>query len=117
MSIKSQIIAAMGANALESIAFNARLTSAGTLLGAYNFKGDLRRYGALMRRWLAQAPAGSILMCHPAQAAQPQDVLGSARLKEFTYLRSPEFALALSRAQVSLLRGVSSGSPLKSARD
>jgi predicted glycoside hydrolase/deacetylase ChbG (UPF0249 family) len=117
MDVKSQVIAAMGANALESIAFSAGLTSVATLLGTNNFKGDIGHYGTLMARWLAQAPPGSILMCHPALAAQPEDAIGAARLKEFTYLRSPEFALALSRAQVSLIRGVSTGSPLKSTRD
>ena len=45
-----------------------------------------------MTRWLARAPAGAILMCHPAQAAEPDDAIGVARAQEFAYLASPDFA-------------------------
>jgi len=58
-----------------------------------------------MTRWLAQAPAGSILMCHPAQAAEPGDEIGVARAQELAYLSGAEFAVALQTANVEPVRG------------
>ena len=66
-----------------------------------------QRYAALMTRWLARAPAGAILMCHPAQAAEPDDAIGVARAQEFAYLASADFAQALQDAGASLARGTS----------
>ncbi len=104
-NLKAQVIARMGANALEKIAFNARLTSAGTLLGVYDFNGGLSRFSALMARWLVEAPAGSIIMCHPAQAAEPGDAIGEARAQEFAYLAGAHYPDALRQAGVTLVRG------------
>ncbi|MEY4139839.1 MAG: hypothetical protein RLZZ371_2021, partial [Pseudomonadota bacterium] len=59
----------------------------------------------LMTEWLAQAPPGAILMCHPAQAAEPDDAIGLARAQEFAYLASPDFAQALLLAGVQVARG------------
>lgn len=103
--LKSRMIAAMGANAIESIAASAYLTRAIGLFGIYNFAGGPQRYAALMTRWLAHAPAGAILMCHPAQAAEPGDEIGMARAQEFAYLSSRAFADALCHARVSVVRG------------
>ena len=103
---KSRVIAAMGANALEKIAADAYFTGATALLGIYDFAGDQSRYGRLMQGWLRDAPAGSIIMCHPAQAAEPDDVIGVARAEEFAYLSGPDFSQALAHAGVQLVRGV-----------
>lgn len=103
--LKSRVIAWMGANALEAIAASANLVVTRGLVGIYNFDGGPQQYAALMTRWLARAPAGAILMCHPAQAAEPDDVIGIARAQEFAYLASPDFASALQQAQVLVGRG------------
>jgi predicted glycoside hydrolase/deacetylase ChbG (UPF0249 family) len=113
--LKGWVIAAMGAAALEKLAAHSGITAAKALSGIYDFSGDPARYAALMVHWLNEAPAGAIIMCHPAQAAEPGDAIGSARVQEFNYLMGPEFAAALVRAQVQLVRG--SGCPLKSASD
>lgn len=105
--LKSRVIAAMGANALETIAACAGVTGARALSGIYNFAGTPARYAQLMAGWLRTAPAGSIIMCHPAQAAEPGDVIGIARAQEFNYLIGPDFNVALSRAGVQLVRGCS----------
>jgi predicted glycoside hydrolase/deacetylase ChbG (UPF0249 family) len=55
--------------------------------------------------WLNASPAGSIIMCHPAQAAEPGDVIGGARAQEFAYLSGVEFPIALAEARVQLVRG------------
>jgi chitin disaccharide deacetylase len=104
-SLKGWVIAAMGANALKKIADEAGFTWAGALLGIYDFAGDQSGYAALMAHWLAQAPAGSILMCHPAQTAEPLDSIGPARVRELAYLSSPQFKDALAQAGVHLVRG------------
>jgi predicted glycoside hydrolase/deacetylase ChbG (UPF0249 family) len=103
--MKARVIAWMGADALKSIATKQGITWATALLGTYNFAGSQLRYAMLMARWLAQAPAGSIIMCHPAQAAEPGDEIGVARAQEFAYLCGPEFLLAMATANVQAVRG------------
>ena len=103
--LKGRVIAWMGANALEKIAISSEIKRATALLGIYNFTGSSADYAALMARWLAQAPAGSIIMCHPAQACEPGDEIGTARLQEFAYLSGPEFAQVLDSAAVKPTRG------------
>lgn len=103
--VKSAIISAMGADAIEKIAVSAGVQRAEGLLGVYDFKGDVARYARLMRRWLRQVTPGSILMCHPAQAAEPGDEIGVARCQEFAYLSGPDFAVALQQARVRPARG------------
>ena len=114
---KSRVIAWMGANALESIAASAYIKRATSLFGIYNFEGGPQRYAELMARWLARAPAGAILMCHPAQAAEPGDDIGVARIQEFSYLASDSFAQVLQQAGVAVVRGCEVLAPLKSAGD
>jgi predicted glycoside hydrolase/deacetylase ChbG (UPF0249 family) len=103
--MKSRVIAAMGANALESIAVNAGFKRSRGLFGIYNFHGGLHRYATLMALWLARAPAGAILMCHPANGAAPDDEIGVARSQEFAYLANDDFVNALQVAGVSIARG------------
>jgi predicted glycoside hydrolase/deacetylase ChbG (UPF0249 family) len=105
--LKSRVIAAMGAPALEKLAADAGVPVAAALLGVYDFAGEQDRYGALMQGWLQTAPAYSIIMCHPAQEAPPQDAIGAARQREFAYLNSAQFAAALQRASVRIVRGIS----------
>ena len=95
----------MGANALERIAASAGFTGAIALFGIYNFAGGQAAYGRAMARWLAQAPTGSIIMCHPAQAAEDVDAIGPARVWEYGYLSGPDFPSALAGAGVQLARG------------
>lgn len=102
--LKSRVIAAMGADALEKLAADAGIHMAPALLGAYDFSGDTAGYARRMDGWLAQAPAGSILMCHPARELAPGDAIGAARAREFDYLSSADFPAALARTGVTLVR-------------
>lgn len=115
--LKSRVIGWMGASALEKIAVQAQLPHAKALLGVYDFAGGPPRYAALMRQWLQRAAPGSILMCHPAQAAEPDDAIGVARAQEFAYLASVDFAHALQQAGVTVVRGCAATPPLKSTGD
>ena len=103
--IKSRVIAAMGAAALEALLAAHALPRTTALLGVYDFAGDTQRYARLLQHWLAQAPAHSIIMCHPGQATVPGDAIGAARVREFAYLGSAAFADALAQARVHLVRG------------
>lgn len=58
-----------------------------------------------MARWLRDAPAGTVLMCHPAQGVEADDAIGPARANEWAYLASEAFAQALAGAGVHLARG------------
>ena len=101
--LKAKVIAAMGASAIEIIAASARITCGKGLLGIYDFTGSAERYAGLMAGWLHNAPAGSIIMCHPALSAESGDSIGAARAQEFAYLSSDEFPKALATAGVALL--------------
>ena len=103
--LKARIIAAMGANALETIAANAGLVRASGLFGIYDFTGDQATYRQAMAQWLAQAATGSIIMCHPAQASEAGDDIGPARVWEHAYLSGADFPRDLARAGVALARG------------
>ena len=103
--LKSRIIAAMGANAIEKIASQAYLACSKSLLGIYDFSCPPARYAQLMKGWLQGPPAGSLIMCHPARQAEAGDAIGQARAQEYAYLRSPQFADALAQAGVQLVRG------------
>jgi predicted glycoside hydrolase/deacetylase ChbG (UPF0249 family) len=108
--VKGGIITALGAAALEQLARRAGLPCAPELWGVYDFTGGPARYAALMRDWLARAPARAVLMCHPAQgrddAADPfADAIAPARQWEFEVLGSAAFGEMLTRRGVALARG------------
>ncbi|MDP2371936.1 MAG: ChbG/HpnK family deacetylase [Rhodoferax sp.] len=100
--LKSRVISAMGAQALQSRARQAHIGCAPHLGGVYDFDAD---YPSRMDRWLAQAPSGTLIMCHPADAAASGDVIGTARAREYAHLRSDAFAQQLSAHQIELVRG------------
>lgn len=108
--LKSKVIAGLGANATKSIAVQALIMPARGLFGVYNFTNYSENggssYAERMQTWLAQAPAGCIIMCHPANGkpdgGDAADDIAAARQWEFDYLTSSAFADDLVKAQVSL---------------
>lgn len=105
---KARVIAAWGAGPLARAAAAAGVPCAPWLAGIYDFSGGLAGYARHMAHWLALAPAGTVLMCHPAQAVQaadPNDGIAPARVWEQAYLASPAFATALQAAGVRIARG------------
>ena len=103
--LKSRLIAGMGADALELIAKEAGLARASALFGTYDFKGDVAAYARRMAAWLADAPDGAILMCHPATASTALDAISRARQLELAFLASPAWPQALTVAGLRLARG------------
>jgi predicted glycoside hydrolase/deacetylase ChbG (UPF0249 family) len=104
-SLKTRVMAGMGASALAGLASAAGIACAPALTGIYGFSGGARRYAQWMDRWLQEAPDGAILMCHPAERAEAGDEIGAARAWEYVYLASKAFPQALARAAVALSRG------------
>jgi predicted glycoside hydrolase/deacetylase ChbG (UPF0249 family) len=100
--LKSRIISGMGARALEMRAIEVQMAGAAALSGIYDFEGDGLGYARCMAGWLHSAPAGSIIMCHPAEGLAAQDAIAAARVREFDYLAGPAFPAALEKAQVAL---------------
>lgn len=106
--LKGRVITALGAAALARQASRATLPCAAALWGVYDFAGGPARYAALMDGWLARAPAGSVLMCHPADPTARSDLadpIAPARAREFAHLGSTAFGDALARHGVTLARG------------
>lgn len=103
--LKARTIAAWGAQALVRQADRVRVPHSALLSGIYDFSGGQAAYARRMARWLQQAPAGTVLMCHPADGVGADDTIGPARAWEHAYLASDAFAQALADADVRLARG------------
>jgi chitin disaccharide deacetylase len=106
--VKSRIIAAMGANALQKLADQSGFTTSKALAGVYDFSGHGEHYAQRMRGWLQTSPAGTTIMCHPARQADVSDSIGAARGREFAYLSGAQFSAALTQCNVGLVRGAES---------
>lgn len=86
VTVKSAVIGALGGLAMRRLADARGYRHNERLLGVYGFDGDPRVYGAHLRRWLARARTGDLLMCHPGTAAgslcADTDPIGRARVAE-----------------------------------
>ena len=103
--LKGRVVAAMGADALAAGLAQRRRAASPALVGMYGFDGDTAGYAARLEGWLRDAPAGAVLMCHPAARAEPGDEIGAARLREFQCWRGDAASAALARASAVPARG------------
>jgi chitin disaccharide deacetylase len=100
-SFKRHVIEATGGRALARAPQAQAQALNHSLLGIYSFQ--VTDYRSLMQHWLTQAPAsGGLLMCHPGKGTEPGDAIGPARLREWHYLASRDFADDLAAAGVEL---------------
>jgi predicted glycoside hydrolase/deacetylase ChbG (UPF0249 family) len=100
---KDRVIAWLGDAALGSQMCRRGFSGNPALIGVYGFDGDEQAYRERLQGWVTQAPAGSVLMCHPAQGApDPSDPIGDARQREFAVLASDWFGQMLAQSDVSL---------------
>lgn len=102
LAAKALVIQALGAGALRRMAGTAGYSMNHALLGVYGFSGGMAQYGRLLRGWLSQVRAGDLLMCHPATAALPGDVLGQQRQAEYQVLETAQAAQWMQDAGVVL---------------
>lgn len=111
--LKGWVIGSMGAAALATALKASGRRATPALTGLYDFGGGSADYAARAANWLRQAPAGAVLMCHPASQALPGDAIGDARLREFEFWRSERASEVLAQAGAALARGPA---PTRSAR-
>jgi predicted glycoside hydrolase/deacetylase ChbG (UPF0249 family) len=102
---RAQAIDAMG-RGFRAAAEARGIPLTGPFLGVRAFS-EREDFGALMARWLAAAPDGALIMCHPGHvdaALAGRDRLTAPREAEYRYLSGPEFAAALAAAGARLAR-------------
>jgi predicted glycoside hydrolase/deacetylase ChbG (UPF0249 family) len=111
--LKAKVISAMGAQGLRQWAQHQAWPTVDPLLGAYGFDGSMDDYARHMQAWLANLSQDklAIIMCHPAVSAQVDDMIGTARKREFAYLAGHDFVQHIFDAGVRLVRG--SGKPIE----
>jgi predicted glycoside hydrolase/deacetylase ChbG (UPF0249 family) len=109
MGVKGRVITAMGAGALQRELRHRGRLCASRLLGMYGFDGSAADYAGLAQRWLQDAPAGAVLMCHPADRSDGDDPIAAARLREFEFWRSDAASGCLARANAVPARGPAPG--------
>ena len=101
-AFKRTVIEGTGGRALQRELRRKHLRHNDALLGVYDFHGA--DYRALVRAWLAEAPAhGSLVFCHPRFGAESDgDPIAAARRREADYLASAAFGDDLAEARVSV---------------
>lgn len=99
---KARLIEAFGARAWARLAQDRGWRCSRHLLGVYGFDADEAHLAALWQAWLAAAAPDDVIMCHPAVQAPADDVIGSARQREFRWLSSDRFGQMLSAAGVEV---------------
>ena len=99
---KRMLIERTGGRALQGLLRERHLRHNTALLGVYDFRGA--DYRALVRGWLAAAPAsGGLVFCHPNHGvASGADQIGAARRREASYFASTAFSDDLAEAGVSV---------------
>lgn len=99
---KARFIASLGDQALRRAAARQGRPMSAYLAGVYDFRGGARAYRERLRAWLAAGPDGTVLMCHPARSAPPDDPIGAARTVEYEVLASDEYLALLAAENVVL---------------
>ena len=102
---KGWVVGAMGAAALKRELEQRQRRASPALVGMYDFSGTTADYAARVAGWLRDAPAGAVLMCHPATQADSDDPIGAARLREFDFWRGDMPTGLLARANAVPARG------------
>lgn len=119
---KMMIIEALGAHQLLRLCQSQGVPTYAHFHGVYDFSrpsrsaADLQqhlrtRYSLALRRWLADAQQGDLIMCHPADPASIRhdnssealrDTIAHDRIAEFVVLRSPQYKEWMKQAGVCL---------------
>lgn len=99
---KSWLIERLGCNDLGTLAWTHGFAQNRSLLGVYDFRGTAHEYLARLAQWVEVAQSGDLLMCHPASAADVQDPILPARVREYGVLASDGLGDLLARQGVRI---------------
>lgn len=99
---KALLLRLLGGAALAQDLTAARIPSNHGFAGVYGF--DTEDYAARFETWLQSAGSGTLLMCHPGQADEPNDPIGKQRLVEYAFLGSERFINMLATYRVRVER-------------
>lgn len=105
LGLKGWVVGAMGAQALGRELEQRGRRASPALVGMYDFDGTGADYERRVAGWLRDAPAGAVLMCHPAAHSDPDDPISAARLREFECWRGEALTGLLARSNAVLARG------------
>ncbi len=102
---KGHLIRHLGAAALRTKANTRGFRLPPAFAGVYDFSLDSAGYAERFAHWLHQAPDGTVVMCHPGEAAAPSadDPIAAARSQELAFFSSPRFADLLSATHCQLV--------------
>lgn len=100
---KASVIQAWGAAAFARAAQAQALPLRGPLLGVYNFDPAPGVFARHMEQWLQAAKPwpGAVLMVHPGLAADADDGIGAARVREWDYLSGADWPVLAQRYGVA----------------
>lgn len=94
---KARLIGFLGGRSLSNMASRFGFGMNIHLLGVYDFAGGEKSYFELLERWLSDALANDLLMCHPAKTPDPSDGIGQQRVAEYCVLSGQDFPYLLER--------------------
>lgn len=102
--VKPRVVAALGGKALRAALDRQGIPHNRDFAGVYALD-PRKRYGELMKGWLHGIEEGGLILCHPGlPGGEPRDPIAPARVAEYRYLSSEEFAAALASASAALAR-------------
>jgi predicted glycoside hydrolase/deacetylase ChbG (UPF0249 family) len=102
--LKPWLIEQLGAAGLRKLARAAGFVQNTHLLGVYDFAARPAAYEAHLTRWLREARAGDLLMCHASVACDAADPIISARQNEHRVLSSTWFSEQLEQHGLTIAR-------------
>lgn len=103
--IKARIIQLTGGGSFAEYLDQRGIPHNSTFSGIYPFRQSCR-YRQYFQRFLQDSADKGLIMCHPglASAAESSDPIKGARLREYEYLKSPEFLTDCKQADIRLSR-------------
>jgi predicted glycoside hydrolase/deacetylase ChbG (UPF0249 family) len=99
--LKAKIMALTGGKALSAELKRRAIPHNLCFSGVYDFSPKTN-YRALFCSWLSSLPDSSLIMCHPGEQSEEQDVIASTRLLELNYFLSDQFVTDCAQYEVQL---------------
>ncbi|GAO22072.1 hypothetical protein ALISP_1892 [Alicycliphilus sp. B1] len=102
--LKARLIALLGSQALQEIAYRFGFPTNRALMGVYGFTPQAGVFEAYLGHWLSAAGDGDLLMCHPGCSLVQGDPIAAARTREFEVLAGKVFETMLQAHRIAVVR-------------